>query len=27
LASIEGQQAQLEDELDELAKRDEIAWR
>ena len=27
LASIEGQQARLDDELDELAKRNEIAWR
>jgi transposase len=27
LASIEGQQARLEDEFDELAKRNEIAWR
>jgi hypothetical protein len=27
LASIEGQQALLDDELDELAKRNEIAWR
>jgi transposase len=27
LASIEGQQARLDDELDEVAKRNEIAWR
>jgi len=27
LAAIEGQQARLDDELDELAKRNEIAWR
>ena len=27
LASIEGQQARLDDEFDELAKRNEIAWR
>jgi transposase len=27
LASIEGQQARLDDELDELVKRNEIAWR
>jgi hypothetical protein len=27
LAAIEGQQAQLDDEFDELAKRNEIAWR
>jgi hypothetical protein len=27
LSSIEGQQARLDDELDELAKPNEIAWR